>query len=77
MPSAALVLEVVSPEDETWDKLGFYAVHDVDELLIVDPRKREIHWFALRPGRGYQPITRSALVALGPDELAERIDWPQ
>jgi Uma2 family endonuclease len=34
-PTAALVIEVASPGDESWDKLGFYAVHAVDELLIV------------------------------------------
>lgn len=38
MATAALVLEIVSPDDETWDKLDFYAAHDVDELLIVDPQ---------------------------------------
>ena len=75
VPTAELVVEIVSPGDGTWYKLGFYAAHDVGELLMVDPEKREVHWLALRPGREYQPIERSALVALGPVELAERIDW--
>ena len=30
--TAALVIEVVSPGDETWAKLPFYAAHDIDEL---------------------------------------------
>jgi len=81
-PTAALVLEVVSPGDETWDKLPFYADHGVDELLIVDPQERAVHWLALvgtREGAGgeYQPVTRSGLVPLGPSELVERIDWPR
>ena len=76
MPTAALVIEVVSPDDETWDKLGFYAAHDVRELLIVDPRKRAVDWLALR-GSEYTPIERSALIDCGAAELAERIDWPQ
>ena len=77
VPTAELVVEIVSPGDGTWDKLGFYTAHDVGELLIVDPEKGEVHWLALRPDREYQPIGRSTLVALGAAELAERIDWPQ
>ena len=33
--TAALVIEIVSPDDETWNKLEFYAAHRVEELLIV------------------------------------------
>ena len=42
LPTAALVVEVVSPGDETYDKLQFYACHNVDEVLIVDPGKHTI-----------------------------------
>jgi Uma2 family endonuclease len=73
--TAALVLEVVSPGDETWDKLGFYAAHGVEELLIVDPEERTVTWLALGGGE-YSPTKRSGLVDLGPRELAELIDWP-
>jgi Uma2 family endonuclease len=76
LPTAALVLEIVSPDDETWDKLDFYAGHGVDELLIVDPQKRAVDWLSLR-GRQYEPIKRSAVIALGAGEVAERIDWPR
>ena len=31
----ALVIEIVSPYDDTWKKVPFYAKHGVDELLIV------------------------------------------
>ena len=74
-PTAALVVEIVSPEDETWQKLPFYAAHGVDELLIVDPRERSVHWLA-RSGEEYREIERSGLIELGPAELADRIDWP-
>ena len=72
--TAALVVEIVSPYDETRAKLPFYSAHDVEEVLIVDPQKREIHWFGLR-GDGYEPIERSSLIDLGPAGLAERIAW--
>jgi Uma2 family endonuclease len=77
VPTAALVVEIVSPDDETWEKLGFYAAHRVDELLIVDPRERRVHWLALHASGEYGPIERSGLIALGPVELGERIDWPK
>ncbi len=43
--------------------------------MIVAPRERAVHWLA-RKGEGYEPISRSALIDLGADQLAERIDWP-
>ncbi|MGA9876292.1 MAG: Uma2 family endonuclease [Solirubrobacteraceae bacterium] len=75
LPTAALVVEVLSPEDETWEKLPFYASHHVEELLIVDPREHAVHWLGL-VGEGYEPIERSALIDLGAEQLVERIDWP-
>ena len=73
--TAAIVVEIVSPGDETWQKLPFFAAHEVDEVLIVDPEERAIRWLGLSDGE-YQPIERSGLIDLGPGELAELIDWP-
>jgi Uma2 family endonuclease len=73
-PTAALVVEIVSPDDETWAKLPFYAAHDVEEVLIVDPKKHEVQWLALC-GDHNEPIVRSRLIELGPKELVERIIW--
>ena len=56
--TAALLIEVVSPNDESWEKLPFYADHDVDEVLIVDPAKRSIDWLALTDGE-YRPVEHS------------------
>jgi Uma2 family endonuclease len=75
-PTAALVVEIVSPGDETWEKLPFYAAHHVDEVLIVDPRERSVSWLELTEGE-YRPIERSGLVELGAQELAKRLDWPE
>ena len=77
VPTAALVVEIVLPDDKTWEKLGFYAAHRVEELLIVDPQERRVHLLALQPNGEYGPIERSVLIALGPAELAEQIDWPE
>ncbi|MGH2903723.1 MAG: Uma2 family endonuclease [Solirubrobacteraceae bacterium] len=72
--TAALVVEIVSPGDETWDKLPFYIAHDVDEVLIVDPQERTVNWLALREG-DYERVQRGLLIDLGARELAEQIDW--
>lgn len=74
-PTAALALEILSPGDQTWDKLDFYAAHHVDELLIVDPEAHTVEWLGLSTGQ-YAPIDRSRLIDLGPAELADRLDWP-
>ena len=71
-PTAALVVEIVSPEDETWQKLPFYAAHGVEELLIVDPQERSVHWLALAD-REYRDVERSRLIDCGPGKVAEEI----
>jgi Uma2 family endonuclease len=73
--TAALVAEIVSPGDESWQKLPFYAAHRVDEVLIVDPQERSVSWLALEGGE-YRSIERSGLVDLGTQGLAEQLDWP-
>jgi len=66
---------ILSPGDETRDKLPFYAAHQVDEVVIVDPEQRSVEWLALHEGR-YAPVQRSGLIDLARAALADRIDWP-
>jgi hypothetical protein len=74
LPTVAIAIEIASPHDESWDKLAFYAAHDVDEVLIVDPQVRQVTWLGLS-GDGYVPIERSML-GISASELAGQIDWP-
>lgn len=69
--SAALVVEVLSPNDETFAKFDFYARHDVDELWVVDPVERTVRCWTRR-GEAYDEVERSALLRLdlGEVELA-------
>jgi len=76
VPSAALVAEILSPDDETPEKIPFYAAHHVDELLIVDPVEHAVHWLALVEHGEYRPVKRSGLIDLGAAQIAEQIDWP-
>jgi Uma2 family endonuclease len=75
VPTAAIVIEVVSPGDETWQKPPFYAAHSVDELLIVDPAERSVIWLVLHGGR-YVEAEYSRLLGITAAKLAEQIKWP-
>jgi Uma2 family endonuclease len=74
LPTAVVVVEIVSPDDESWAKLPFYAAHGVDEVLIVDPQQRTVAWLG-RVGTCYQPIERSVL-GLSAAELTAQLEWP-
>jgi Uma2 family endonuclease len=73
--TAALVIEIVSPGDESWGKLDFYATRGVEELLIVDPQEETVSWMGLEAGE-YKHLKRSRLIELGASELGALIDWP-
>ncbi len=47
---AELVVELRSPGDETYHKLGFYAEMEVQELVVIDPDTCSIELFVLRDG---------------------------
>jgi len=76
VPTATIAVEILSPEDETREKLPFYAAHKVAELLIVDPASHAVTWLALRKDE-YRTIARSQILDLSAFDLAERIDWPR
>jgi Uma2 family endonuclease len=50
---AELVVEILSPRDESRDKLPFYAGRGVREVWLIDPATREVEVFALR-SRSYE-----------------------
>ena len=73
--TAALVVENVSPGDESWQKFMFYAAHEVDEVVIVEPRDRSVRWFR-REGREYEPVEHSSLLDISVADVVGQIDWP-
>jgi len=75
VPTAAIVVEVISPDDETWAKFAFYATHDVDEICTADPVAGQIRWF-VRAGAAYAEVESSGLLAVTVTDLAGRIQWP-
>ncbi len=74
-PTAAIVVEIVSPGDETYAKLGFYHRLGVEEVLIVDPLHRTVEWYR-RNASGFERAGNSQLLSITEDDLAARIDWP-
>jgi hypothetical protein len=73
LTSAELVVEIVTPDDETWEKLPFYAAHHVNEVVIVDPAERTVHWLVLAEDGGYHAVERSGLIDLDPFKLADQL----
>ncbi len=61
--SAALVVEVNSPDDESYAKLDHYAQHRVTELVYIDPEQQEVQLRKLTAGN-YRPVDRLAVVDL-------------
>lgn len=73
--TAALVVEILSADDETFEKLPFYAAHGVDEVMIVNPVARSVTWLRLTAG-AYSAVDRSPLLEVNVADVAARIDWP-
>jgi Uma2 family endonuclease len=74
-PTAALVVEILSPGDESRRKLDFYVRAGVEEVLIVDPDERTVEWLA-RGRDGFEAADGSAILVLETGELRGVIDWP-
>jgi len=75
VPTVAVVIEVVSPDDETYEKFGFYAAHAVDELVIANPATRGIQCWK-HGASGYIEAAASELLAISVDTLTQLISWP-
>jgi len=73
--TARVVLEVLSPGDETYEKFAFYLERGVAEILVAHPTERWIRCYVKtgpefneRPGSQVFDMTMAQLVAL--------IHWP-
>ena len=74
-PTAALIAEIMSPRDDTWEKLPFYAKHQVDEVIVVTAGERKIQWLGLEANGEYSPLERSPLLGVDVAELAAQLIW--
>ncbi len=58
LDTAAVVVEILSPDDETYDKFPFYAAHGVDEVLVVDADEHRVRLFRTSTAKGYAEARR-------------------
>jgi hypothetical protein len=75
LDTAAVVVEILSPDDETYEKFPFYAAHGVDEVLVVDADEHRVRLFRL-DGEGYAEAEGSALLGVDAAAISEAITWP-
>jgi hypothetical protein len=78
IPTAAIVGEVRSPDDESYEKFGFYFDAGVDEILIVEMASNNatqtdvVRWFT-RADNTYAESERSELLAVSATDIASFI----
>jgi Uma2 family endonuclease len=72
--SAVLVVEILSPDDGTFEKLGFYRDHGVRELLVLDWRTRSVRVLDLQDGGVERPV--SQVLGLRVEQIVDAVDWP-
>jgi Uma2 family endonuclease len=75
-PTAAVVVEIVSPDDETFEKLPFYAAHGVEEVIVVEPEERKVKVLGLVDGN-YEERDASAVLGFSGAEVARALHWPE
>jgi len=59
-----VVVEILSPHDETYRKLEWYASVGVSEALVIHPRTKAVELFANRNGRT-EPVEPVVIECLG------------
>jgi Uma2 family endonuclease len=64
LEGAELVIEILSPDDESRDKLPFYASVGVREIWLIEPEMRAIEIYTLR-GSAYLPVAPTSSPFLG------------
>lgn len=75
LPTCRVVIEVLSPDDESYAKFGFYAAHGVDEILVADPDAICVRCWA-RTGSEYRETTASSVLGVVCADLTADLDWP-
>jgi Uma2 family endonuclease len=74
LDTAAIVVEVRSPDDESLEKFGFYFEHGVEEVMICDLETNGVHWF-LRSESEFSEASGSAILGLSVDDVQTEIGW--
>ena len=68
VPTAALVVEVISPDDESYAKFDHYAEHGVTELIYINPEQHDVQLHRVTAG-DYRPVEQLAAVDLSLEQV--------
>lgn len=74
VPTVALVVEVLSPGDESYAKFDFYSRRNVGEILIADSESCVVRMWRLT-GAVYREVEASVLLQVTADELTTAMNW--
>ena len=74
VPTVAVVVEIVSPDHETYDKFAFYA-RRAKELIVVDPATRTVECY-VSDGEHLVTSHGSTLLAVSAQAIAQALPWP-
>jgi Uma2 family endonuclease len=73
--TATVVVEIVSPGDETFAKLPFYAAHGVEEAIVALPARQRVDCYDLTTGEA-AAVSASRVLGITMAELSQAVDWP-
>ncbi len=73
--TATIVVEIVSPDDETYAKFDFYYAHGIEEIIVADPATRTVKCFR-RSGTRFAESEMSDLLGVTAASLTAELDWP-
>jgi hypothetical protein len=80
LDTAAIVVEILSAHDETYEKFPFYAARRVDEIFVVDGSQRRVSMYRLagrsEGGESYQKVGTSRLLNVDAATVEGAIAWP-
>ena len=75
VPTAAVVVEVLSPDDETFRTFDFFSAHGVEEVLVASPAERWVRCWH-RTAEAYEQQAASLVLGVTMAELDAEVDWP-
>ena len=82
LPTATVVVEILSQDDDTYKKFSFYATRGIAEILVIDPAKRTVQWFVRAEASAetlaepFIEATASVVLGLSSETLAAELRWP-
>jgi Putative restriction endonuclease len=74
LATAAIVVEVRSLDDETYEKFEFYFDHGVEEILVCDLATSTVQWFS-RGDASFVKTDASIILGLTSTDVLAGIEW--